>query len=106
MNRLTILLALVLAIAGCRREPKSAIVDKVKRDGAGAVEESSLNSVTEWMRTKGTAYADALWKDCEPIKATASATWTDSTEGRICSAAYSVRINSFRPAPEGGRPKF
>jgi len=106
MSRTIILLALGIVLAGCSREPQSAIVEKVKRDGAGAVEAASLESTTNWMRSKGTAYADGLWKDCEPIKVKAPATWTDSTEGRVCSAASSVRISSFRPAPEGGRPKF
>lgn len=106
MSRTIILLALGIVLAGCSREPQSAIVEKVKRDGAGTVEQASLESTTQWMRGKGMVYADELWKDCEPIKAKAPATWADSTEGRICSAAYSVRINSFRPAPEGGRPKF
>lgn len=106
MSRTITLFALVLALAGCQKEPASAIVDKVKRDGAGVVEEASLDSITGWMRTKGTAYADALWKECEPLKNAAVAKWADSAEGRVCTSAYSVRINSFRPAPEGNRPKF
>jgi hypothetical protein len=106
MRLLTITIAIALALSGCKKEPQSAIVEKVKLDGAGDVEQASLASITEWVRGKGVTYADDLWKDCEPIKKSAPATWSDSTEGRVCAAAYSVRINTFRPAPEGGRPKF
>ena len=90
-------LALVLLVAGCNREPSSVIVEKVKRDGAGDVEKASLDSVTQWMWKKGTAYADELWAQCEPLKKAGTATWGDSTEGRVCTAAQTVRTNSSRP---------
>jgi len=89
--------ALALLMVGCNREPSSVIVEKVKRDGAGDVEKASLDSVTQWMWKKGTPYADDLWAQCEPLKKAGTATWSDSTEGRVCTAAHTVRTNSSRP---------
>jgi hypothetical protein len=89
--------ALALLAAGCNKEPASAVVEKVKGDGAGEVEKASLDSITQWMWKKGTPYADALWLQCEPLKKAGDATWGGSTEGRVCTAAQTVRMNSSRP---------
>ena len=91
-------IALALLGAGCNREPASIVVEKVKRDGAGDVEKASLDSITQWMWKKGTPYADELWAQCEPLKKAGNATWNDGTEGRVCTAAQTVRANSYRPA--------
>lgn len=91
--------ALALLAAGCNKEPASVIVEKVKRDGAGEVEKASLNALTQWMWKKGTAYADGLVAECEPFKKVGGANWNDTTEGRICTAARSVQMNSSRTIP-------
>jgi hypothetical protein len=90
--------ALALLAVGCNKEPASVIVEKVKSDGAGEVEKASIDSITQWMRKKGTAYADALWAECEPLKKAADATWSDKAEGRVCTAALVVRQTSYRPS--------
>ena len=90
-------IALALLGAGCNREFASMIVEKVKRDGAGDVEKASLDSITQWIWKKGTAYADELGALCEPLKKAGNATWNDGTEGRVCTAAHTVRTNSSRP---------
>lgn len=89
--------ALALLAAGCNKEPASVIVEKVKRDGAGDVEKASLESITQWVKKKGTAYADELWAQCEPLKKAAGAAWSDRAEGRVCTAALVVRQTSYRP---------
>ena len=94
---LALMMALALLSVGCNKEPSSAVVEKVRRDGAGNVEQATLDSITQWMWKRGTAYADALWTECEPLKKAGKATWSDSTEGRVCTAAQTVRTNSARP---------
>ena len=93
---LTVAVLMLLCI-GCSREAASVVVDKVKRDGAGDVERASKDSITQWMWKRGTAYADELWDQCQPLKQAGNATWGDSTEGRVCSAAEVVRTHSSRP---------
>ena len=100
------ILLLVAFMGGCRNEPASAIVERVKGDGAGAVETASQPSIAQWIGSKGAAYADALWTECESRKKTADATWADSTEGRVCSAAYTARINAIRPPPPRDPRKY
>ena len=103
---LTFVLVLAALAVGCKKEPVSPIVEKVKRDGAGEVEHASQVSIAQWIGSKGAAYADALWTECEARKATADATWSDSTEGRVCGAAYTARINSVRPPPPRDPRKY
>jgi hypothetical protein len=44
------------------------------------------------MQTKGAPYAQEVWRMCEPVQKTAPSNWGDSTEGRICNAANTVRL--------------
>jgi hypothetical protein len=108
MRRLhTVFIALLVALmTGCRSEPASPIVERVKRGGAGAVESASPQSLAQWIGAKGAEYADSLWTECEARKKTADATWADSTEGRVCSAAYTARINAVRPPPPRDPRKY
>lgn len=99
-------LMLVAFMAGCSKEPTSEIVERIKRDGAGAVETATQPSIAQWIGSKGAAYADALWAECESRKKTADATWADTTEGRVCSAAYTARINAVRPPPPRDPRKY
>jgi hypothetical protein len=100
------ILLLVAFMTGCTKEPASEIVERVKRDGAGAVETATQPSIAQWIGSRGTAYADALWTECEARKKSADATWADSTEGRVCSAAYTARINAVRPPPPRDPRKY
>ena len=98
---------LVAFMSGCKKaEPPSAIVERLKSDGAGDVETASQPSVAQWIGSKGAKYADALWAECEARKKNADATWADSTEGRVCSAAYTARINAVRPPPPRDPRKY
>ena len=58
---LTFVLVLAALAVGCKKEPASAIVEKVKRAGAGEVEHASQVSIAQWIGSKGAAYADALF---------------------------------------------
>ena len=99
-------LLLVALGTGCKNESASPIVERVKRDGAGEVETASQPAIAQWIGSKGAVYADALWSECEARKRSADATWADTTEGRVCGAAYTARINAVRPPPPRDPRKY
>ena len=99
------LFSLAVLLAGCSKEPSTPIIDKVEKDGAGDVRTASAQAIEEWMRKKGTDYAVEIWRMCDPVAQKAAATWGDSTEGRICHAATSLRMFHFDPKALKGDPR-
>ena len=90
MKLLTLCLGFLLV--GCVREPDTPIIQRVVKDGAGEVRAASAEAIERWMQAKGTAYAQEIWQMCQPVQRDAPSTWPDSTEGRICKAANTVRL--------------
>jgi outer membrane murein-binding lipoprotein Lpp len=90
MNRVVCcVLMSVCLLAGCsKKEPPSAIVQKLEAAGAGGMSGASVNSIQQWLQ-QHEEVALQLKKDCEQIRksGTTSADWGDSTEGRVCTAA-------------------
>jgi hypothetical protein len=91
MKPLSLFLLLVL-VCGCSKEASTPIIERVEKDGAGDVRAASAQAIDEWMRKKGTEYAVEIWRMCEPVVQKAASTWSDSTEGRICRSANSLRM--------------
>ena len=80
------LVLLVLLLVGCTKEPPSEIVQKVEAAGAGDLRAASQQSIEDWFR-KHTDYAVQIRDECRTIREKAPATWSSTTEVRVCSAA-------------------
>ena len=81
-------------LVGCqKKEPPSAIVQKLETAGAGDLCAASVNSIQQWLQ-QHEELALQVKKDCDEIviSGTTKANWADTTEGRICTAA---RYTSF-----------
>ena len=99
----TILFTLLLVglLVGCRKkEPPSAIVQKLEAAGAGDLSAASVNSIQQWLQ-QHEELALQVKKDCDQVRKSGSApaNWDDTTEGRVCTAA----ANNFLLSPVQGR---
>ncbi len=104
-KRFCFVLCTALAMAGCSlfvpKEPRSAIVEKVERAGAGDVSTASTQAIQEWLG-RHREIADAVEDMCKPVREKADAKWADSTEGRVCSAAHTLAFFRFKPKQSDG----
>ena len=87
----TILFTLLFVglLVGCRKkEPPSAIVQKLEEAGAGDLSAASVNSIQQWLQ-QHEELALQVKKDCDQVRKSGSApaNWGDTTEGRVCTAA-------------------
>jgi hypothetical protein len=90
------LVALTGLFACSRSEPKSQIVEKAEQAGSGSLVAVSKDGMREWLgKHKDVAYQ--LDEMCKPVRQKATAQWTDSTEGRLCTAARELAF--WRPGP-------
>lgn len=93
-----LILGLVVGFVGCKKtEPPSPIVKKLEDAGAGDLSNSSSDDIARWMSNhwddrKGVILE--VKKDCLAIRDSMPVNWQETTEGRVCKAAYgaSVRI--------------
>src|SRR5262245_58943585 len=86
----------MLALASCaRKEPHSEIVDRAEQAGAGDLTNASAFSVEDWMR-KHKDVAVQLSGMCTPVREKAPATWIDSTEGKVCTAARNAAMSTYK----------
>ncbi len=99
--RLCFLLLGVL-LAGCAREQPSAIVQKVEAAGAGDLRSASQRSIEDWFR-KHSEFAVEVRDQCRPIREQAPASWSDTTEGRVCNAADVASVFNFKERKGDGR---
>lgn len=94
------LLALMLFCEGCsRQEPRSLIVEKAEKAGAGDLSTSSSQAMQQWLG-KHREVAIEVENMCKPVRPGATAQWSDTTEGRLCAAAHELAF--FRSAPAKG----
>jgi len=80
-------LIVLTGLCACSRpEPRSTIVEKVEQAGSGHLATIPADAMREWLgKHKEVAYqVDEM---CKPVRQTATAQWTGSTEGRLCTAA-------------------
>jgi hypothetical protein len=92
----------MLLLAGCTREPSSEIVQKVQAAGAGNLQAASQQSIEGWFQ-KHTEFAVEVRDQCRPIREKAPATWSSTTEGRVCNAATVASAFNFRKREGDGR---
>ena len=85
-----------------RPEPRSTIVEKVEQAGSGNLAAVSKDGMREWLgKHKEVAYqVDEM---CKPVRQKATAQWTESTEGRLCTAARELAF--WRSGPVTGDDK-
>jgi hypothetical protein len=102
--KLTSLLVVLLILAGCTRlsERKTPLVEKVENAGAGDLSTASSDAMTRWLGDHQQIAADVN-RECEPLRASATAGWNDSTEGRLCQAAAVAKFLNSSPSTGDGK---
>lgn len=96
------LVLLVLLLVGCTKEPPSEIVQKVEAAGAGDLRAVSQQSIEDWFR-KHTDFAVEIRDQCRPIRGSAPAKWSSTTEGRVCNAATAASGFNFKERKGDGK---
>ena len=97
--------AFVVGLAGCSLvEHRSAIVQRAEAAGAGDLRKVSTLSMQSWLE-RHRDLAQDLDHACAAVRAKATAEWGDTTEGRLCQAARSVAMTTFRPL-EGDHKRY
>ncbi len=96
-----LLLLWVVLMVGCSHsnEPPSAIVQKAEACGAGDPSTATNVALQDWF-VKHRDCAVAVDQMCKPVRQKATANWTDSTEGRVCSAARNVAQWISKPSSD------
>jgi len=95
-------IVLVLLLGGCTREPPSPIVQKVEAAGAGDLRAAAQPTIEDWFR-KYSEFAVEVRDQCQPIREKAAATWSSTTEGRVCNAANAASVFNFRERKGDGK---
>ena len=91
------ILVTVSALVGCKKaEPPSTIVKKVEDAGSGELSQATTKSIYDWF-TKHQELAKEIKNDCLAVKELKPANWSDTTEGRVCSAAISSTMVGNEP---------
>ena len=79
----------LLALGGCTREQPSRIVKLAEESGAGPLRNVSVVDMRVWLKDhpQVATRVDAL---CAPLRENAPASWSQTTEGRLCLAARTI----------------
>ena len=86
-----------LVMCSCKKkEPPSAIVQKVEAAGAGDLSSAPFDAIEQWF-LKHQDLAAQTKKECMPIQEKAPVTWVETTEGRVCKAAISASVFNTQP---------
>ena len=87
----------VVMFVGCQKaEPPSPIVKKVEDAGSGELSQATTKSIYDWFN-KHQELAKEIKKECLQVKDSKPANWSDTTEGRVCSAAISSTMIGNEP---------
>jgi hypothetical protein len=81
----------LVGVACTQPEPRSAIVDKIERAGAGDLSGTPAPQIEDWLR-KHEDLAMQVDDMCKPVRGRADANWPASTEGRVCTAAQNASM--------------
>jgi hypothetical protein len=91
------ILVLVSGFVSCKKaEPRSPIVKKVEDAGSGELSQATTKSIYDWFN-KHQELAKEIKKECVQVKDSKPANWSDTTEGRVCSAAISSTMIGNEP---------
>ncbi len=91
--------ALLFCMSCSRQEPRSRIVEKAEKAGAGDLSTASSPAMQQWLG-KHREVAIGIETICKPVRQSATAQWADTTEGRLCAASRELAF--FRSAPARG----
>src|SRR5260221_3791498 len=90
------LLVVVVGAVGCKKtEPPSPIVKKLEDAGAGDLSNASTEEIARWMSHHWDDRKEVIWevkKACLAVKDSKPASWQQTTEGRVCMAAYGASV--------------
>ena len=92
-------LIVLTGLGACSRpEPKSTIVEKVEQAGSGHLATVPEDAMREWLgKHKEVAYqVDEM---CKPVRQTATAQWTGSTEDGYALPLTSLLSGALDPLP-------
>ena len=92
----------IAILAGCARETRSPIVDKVEQAGSGKLATVSTQDMQQWLG-KHRDLAVQVDEMCKPVREKADAQWAGTTEGRLCGAARQLAFFRWSPAQSDGR---
>ena len=91
------ILVFASGFVGCKKaEPPSTIVTKVEDAGSGELSQATTKSIYDWFN-KHQELAKEIKNDCLAVKDLKPANWSDTTEGRVCSAAISSTMIGNEP---------
>jgi hypothetical protein len=94
--------AVLTTIACTPPEPKSAIVDKVEQAGSGSLSQASTDSIQLWF-VKHRDLSHDVDEMCKRVRQNATVQWTETTEGKTCTAARNIEVMRSVPAQGDGR---
>jgi len=101
-RRNAVLSVTALFLMACGSEPRSAIIEKAEAAGSGKLSGVSSGGMKQWLgQHKDVAYQ--LDEMCKPVRIKAPAQWTESTEGRLCSAARELAFFRSGPVKNSGK---
>jgi hypothetical protein len=71
-------------------------VKKVEDAGSGELSQATTKSIYDWFN-KHQELAKEIRQECLQVKDSKPANWSDTTEGRVCSAAISSTMIGNEP---------
>lgn len=97
INVLWTIIGIGMILGSCKKaEPPSPIVKEVQDAGAGDVANGSVESIQDWFKQHwDLAYHIKL--ECLKVEPTKAADWRDTTEGKVCKAAYGATLSGNKP---------
>ena len=85
-----------ICTSGCNATPNSHIVAKVSAAGLGDPDEVDQHTLKSWLVTHDELLPE-IAADCRSATLTAKAGWTQTTEGRVCTAVRQVILKTRKP---------
>ena len=96
-----VMLLLLPILAGCSHEPRTDLIQKMEKLGAGDLRVVTSQSIEQWF-LRNPDVAVEVSRTCRSLRSNAPAKWGDSTDGRICAAAAKVHFFYYKLRPADG----
>jgi hypothetical protein len=93
----------VLCLSACKQaDPPSLIVQKLEAAGSGDLTKTSADSIRQWLGPRRQLAIDV--EDlCKAVRSRATASWTETTEGRVCAASAELAFYRYTPGQGDGK---
>lgn len=89
-----IIVAMVLFLGACTKEPDSPIVRCAEQAGAGDIRNASDATLLTWFQ-KHQDIGQQVRKMCQPLLNNEPSGWDETTEGRVCRSAQTASAFYF-----------